>query len=819
MPWNKLNPNHEAHLRDSLGHGRVVLFTGAGFSLGARATAGPRLPSSSALATELWGVLFSEDFDGSSLGDIYSVGVRKKQGAIRTILETRLRVDPHTLPECYKTWFSAPWARIYTVNVDTLDEAAAVAYDLPRPLTPLSALSSEYVLSRGLDSIHLNGTLADFPNLTFSEEQYGERTVHWDSWYQTLMTDLLNKPVLFVGSTLNEPPLWHYIALVGQKGTRGRAKRSRVKEHRPRSYLVTKHLTLARQAKLEQFNVIWIQASQEEFVHEFLANCREEIASGLDVLTTSLRPTEPGFEEVSDLRQDKAEHLAEFLRGREPTWSDLTEGYAIVRQFEDALFHQSLAEATSVVAVTGTAGSGKSTTLKRLALRYDDEGKVVLWLNEWTELSIARLRNQAKARKPDAVFVDNVDRFGNSATNMIMQLTQSLPNCLIVIGIRSSKYHNYSFAEEFSGRGHLEFIVPHLTDGDISLLLDALASANRLGILAGHTHMERISAFKHQAGRQLLVALYQATTGEPFEQRISSECHELPDDLLEPYAILAVVTAFGAYLTLEELMAAIGDYSNLGLERIKTLKKMSLVTEDREGRLLVRHRRIAEMAIEYYKREGQLGDPIAGLVFTLAAQSTPTASRYSRKRKLLVRLLQHDTLRRLLADSVYQVRMVYETVEDLLDRDSHYWLQRGRFEAEMGDVRDGKLFVDQARALNRDDLFVRTGWADATLRYACSDPTTQQSIDLAEDALDELRDAIRSRGETSPYPFDVLGRRVLAWCQTAALTPSTRNDLLGEAERSVQYGSRLHPRVERLQDLYEELRGARLRAVVESSGD
>ena len=113
-------------------------------------------------------------------------------------------------------------------------------------------------------------------------------------------------------------------------------------------------------------------------------------------------------------------------------------------------------------------------------------------------------------------------------------------------------------------------------------------------------------------------------------------------------------------------------------------------------------------------------------------------------------------------------------------------------------------------------IYLTTGW----LMRHCgifSDPV-KFSVSLDE-ALDELRDEIRVRGQTSAYPFDVFGRRILAWCQSATLTASGRNDLLVEAERLVEHGAGLHPRVEWLRELYREIQRTRLMAVVTRSNE
>jgi hypothetical protein len=123
-------------------------------------------------------------------------------------MHDRLTVDPRTLPNEYRLWFSFPWHRIYTLNVDTLAEAAERAVDLPRRLRPVSALADPGpATGDALEVVHLNGRLTDLPNVTFSQRQYGERLSGPDLWYANLVREMRTRPVVYVGTSLDEPPL------------------------------------------------------------------------------------------------------------------------------------------------------------------------------------------------------------------------------------------------------------------------------------------------------------------------------------------------------------------------------------------------------------------------------------------------------------------------------------------------------------------------------------------------------------------------------------------------------------------------------------
>ncbi len=171
-------------LAGELAAGRMVLFTGAGFSSLARDRDGRRhVPTGAPLADELWQLCFpGEKRDASSLPDLYAHALATRPRGLTALIDRRLRVDARTPPRFYATWLAMPWRRIYTLNVDDLATAAAARFGLRRRVRALSALREgvrDAMLRVGSDSvdiIHLNGVVDDGPErITFSTVQYAGR--------------------------------------------------------------------------------------------------------------------------------------------------------------------------------------------------------------------------------------------------------------------------------------------------------------------------------------------------------------------------------------------------------------------------------------------------------------------------------------------------------------------------------------------------------------------------------------------------------------------------------------------------------------------
>jgi len=249
-----------ADIAERLSGAQPILFTGAGFSVGARAVDGDPLPSSRQLRDLLWPIAFPDaEPDRSTLQDVYDCAVAADPDRTQQVLERRLTVDAESLDDSFRCWFAMPWARHYTLNVDDLCDAVSRRFDLPRPIVSVSALGSPLPARvDGLLSIHLNGRMADFPNITFTHLQYGHRTAQPDPWYQHLAADLATSPAVFVGTSLAEPPLWQQLAL--HPGT----------DDRPPSFIVTTRMPRARREVLRRLHVEWVPMSASAFAADVL---------------------------------------------------------------------------------------------------------------------------------------------------------------------------------------------------------------------------------------------------------------------------------------------------------------------------------------------------------------------------------------------------------------------------------------------------------------------------------------------------------------------------------------------------------------------
>jgi hypothetical protein len=803
-PAGELPSELDQLIRSRMRRGGLVLFTGAGFSRGALAQDGKPVVSSGELKSLLWPYAFpGEPEDGDSkLADVFDCAMSQTGSRLRDLLDHALRIQDSSLPDYYRVWFSMPWRRVYTLNLDDLDEAVARRFELPRPFLPLSYKDAVPVNQDKVWSVHLNGRLHDVPDVTFSPMQYGARLPGRDPWYATLTADLMENSFIFVGTNLDEPPLWEHLELRGQRPSGH--------ELRPRSFLITPHLPRARALMLRQFNVTHIAMDSEEFA-AVLAGMQSEAEDGRQALTKRVGHSTPAqiVRSVSELRAERKPDLdlGLYLLGREPEWRDVTEGYAIERSFEREFLGDPALLEPRIVLVTGTAGTGKSTALRRLALSLEADGKSVGWIDQTiVEAGIPRIRAAALDTGFEYVFVDDVDMFGDQAGPFLRSFAEASDAPRVVAAARSTRAERFEIWERIKSLDSSLVVAPSLTDDDIDGLLDALDDAGLLGQLAAKSRAAQRSVFLQLSGRQLLVAMIEATSGQRFEERVADECSQLPPAQALIYAICALASRHGLWVSTEEVLNATGEASAEQLRFIDSLKRQRLLVDAGYGGLAVRHRVIAEQAATWFRREGKLVEPIKGLVFAMAIQCARDPNRSSRAFRILIRLLNHRFLMAEVGDRS-DVRQIYEAVASVLRDNFHYWLQRGAFETQTGDLALAENFLSQARAFEPDDFRVRTEWNLLSLKRAAEFAQAGRSgwRERADEAMTDLRDVIEARGGRDPYPFHVFGSQGLHYVRRAPLTTTELTQTLETMRRVVRRGCTLHPDQEDLKQLRDDI--------------
>ena len=655
----------------------------------------------------------------------------------------------------------------------------------------------------------LNGTIEGIPDkVTFSTSQYAQRLSSPDHLYARLVSEILSRPIVFVGTKIDESPLWQSIETRRRKGSRG------TRELRPRSYLITPELDRPREDRLATFNIVWIKMTAREFSEEVLEKLNEASQKGFGNLgeLKKYKRDDARIDFVSDL-STRPEESSEFLLGSEPIWADIQSDRAIFRESDEKLeqiFRDCLktSEVRGIIIVTGTAGSGKSTSLMRLALKASAEGLRVGWVDRTTNLSARELISAMnRDDSPEILIIDEAEIFRNRLPHTLRDIVFLEKKPLVLVSIRATAVDRFINPVILNNIPQHEVTVRHLADSDIDALLNVLDRENRLGVLKGKSINEQRRKFRNFAGRQLLVAMISATSGRRFDEKIWDEFEELPqrDQLI--YATVCMATTFRCTLSRQDILTALNETTNEVLNTIQSLLNRHILVESPRGsgHLRARHRLIAERVRSELQRSGQLVDVVNGLGFLAAMNNLQMNSqeKNSNNSRLLRSIISHKFLRGTIGPKNSQ--LFYHELEDYLSGDSHYWLQRGSLEVECGDLHLAENFLGQARALAPDDRLVDNEWAYLLFRKALSNPLSTNASDMVEEAMGILESLIADSA-SRPHPFHILGRQGLEWSRCGIVTREDRVRYLRKLISLVEKGLVYYPNNQDLINIHEDLR-------------
>ncbi|KAF3983921.1 MAG: hypothetical protein HFP81_04675 [Methylococcales symbiont of Hymedesmia sp. n. MRB-2018] len=780
----KFEAQYLPHITQQIGTGSLILFTGAGFSLDGFNVQNKNIPGAQTLTEMIWDIVYpgKEYEKGNDLKDLFDNALKHKRTALEKLLHSEFTAADHGQPDWYSKCLSLPWFRAYTLNVDNLMEVISErSQPNGRNITPISATieSLEKLNSSNLNVIHINGNLNhSIDNIIFSRSQYTNKNN--TDYYDLLKNDLTQRPAIFIGSSLEEDSFWEHVISRGSKGERSN------KEHRPRSYLVIPSLPTSKQTLLEEYNIEWLPMTGGEFIERIYDAVEPRIQDGFNEIKMRATPAgdhRQNFSFVPDLIENTNTDT-DYLMGAEPTWDDVINN----RVAERTCFHGLLklaniilssTEINRFITITGTAGTGKSSALKWLGVKLNRQGIRAAWLDDEYVYPSREFKNSLDNNNDiNVILIDNSDLYENVLSELIHYALSSEKRILVVVELRSSKVdkciNQYKLTSKFTSD---EFLIPKLTNDDIDILLQTLDRENRLGILKGATENERVKAFKKNANRQLLVAMYQATSGNKFEDRATHELNGLDGESKYIYGLVSFVTYYRYPITRDEVLLAIQDPDNTILNKLDKLHSRGMIHKaaSKGERYRARHREIAKMICSELATSGLAYGILVGLYRIGVAKVSKHSSRLTREAKMLRHFCNHNFLDRLIGPK--KARQLYSEFEYGLSWDSHYWLHRGALELEQDNLSTAQNFLDQAGSLRPDDPFILTEQAYLRFKKALLDPSSTNSFTLVDEAIEILLEVINNNA-SRPQPCDILCRQGLKWVEKANLTRDKKTNLL-----------------------------------------
>lgn len=613
-------------LVDQIREGRVVLFLGEGAFIDAVHPKGRKLINIAELSKLIVDKFLEQEFKDRPLSQIIELAIS----------ETSLSEVQEFIASQYDNYYPAHFHKLiprfvwHAIATTSLNLVVERAYDTEQDKVQQLAVfkkNGERVEEqlKSLNSVmylKLHGCVTEINNpdtpLILTSEQYSLLKKGRDRLFERLQNFAFDHPFLFVGNTAGDSDLRAVLHELSQVG-----------EAKPRSYILTPNKTLADVRFWETRKFTHIHLS----FHRFLEVLDASIPPTFRVLSVlnekEAHPVVKHFlsdkgspsdnllsflnQNVEYIHKDyKTSSLepAAFYKGYFVDLSPIIFNWDVKREISDNILSEVFLtteeeknERSEFYLISGHAGSGKSIILRRLAWDASVEfDRVCFLLKQSASLEYEPLAELYRlCKKRIFLFIDPVSEYVNTIQRLLVAARKDkLP--LTIIG--AERNHEWNIhCEDLEAFVTDKYDIQYLVEREIRGLIDLLTRHKSLGHLEGLTFEQQTDALSNKAGRQLLVALHEATLGKPFREIVLDEYRSISSKRAQAlYLTVCIFHRLGVPVRAGLISRVHGIHFTEFQQRLfKPLEFIVFADMDRAIRDYVyrsRHSRIAEMIFE-----------------------------------------------------------------------------------------------------------------------------------------------------------------------------------------------------------------------------
>jgi DNA replication protein DnaC len=821
--------NQEEYLIRRLNRNDVILFLGAGFSYDAINQGGEQFPLGKQLSRKMWELMFpTSPFvdDGTSLQDMYQAllnsGISKQR--IKDFLKANLTVK--TYSDDYKYLTYPQWYKIYTLNIDNLIDKIYERWGQQRAdniIYPYGEFKERDPLLDTVQVVYLHGKYpADPDQIIFSRRQYAQSSIKLQPLYFHFINEYANHPTIFIGTALDEQLFDQYIA------TRQSIKND-VAENRPRSFLITPSISPIREKNLkDNYNIEVVKCTTNEFL-KWIEKQSEKIFTKDEVIsktfatleklfdhpkfkqkyTRSIKEFSQSFHKV-ELNKTYPQKRKNYLLGSTPTWADINYELDAPRKITNDVFKSveylfsSGDSRIRCIAILGSAGSGKSTVLKRLCYNLVKAGRSVYHCHSENLPSVEDLVDALEMMNERVVLaLDNAELVLKHLAKMAQQLDKIKFPPIFIMASRTNIFDRVS--SKFAPIINLEEVpMRNLDREEVIDILKKLDENNLLGKLKGLTNENRIKELEYKAKKQVLVAMREATEGKDFDKIMKSEFHDIGSDEGKLLCLcVCLATDAGFTLSKADFTSFSSKPPSEALDILnRALNGLVLRIGIKEDKLLVRHRTIADYLIESCATPEMLKQAYIRVLTSLASEIN-AVTRGSRKFILYREIINHYMIYRRFSKDIGKAREVYESLIDYFGDDYQFWLQYGSLELEGfgGSIEIATNYLNQALSLRPTSTHVKSAIGQLNYKKALSAAGKPEAIRLKEEADAILIRLIKDKYNSDPYTYHIYGTGCYNWIVHWIEDKEAVKDALNDLQKIIKEACELYPNNQKLKDL------------------
>lgn len=562
-------------LVEQVRRGEVILFLGSGASIDALHPTGQKAVKGQELAAMIANEYLGPEFSSRPLAEVSELAISERDLFTVQDFVAKLFVDFNPAP-FHELIPLFEWIAIFTTNYDLVVERAYQkvrdrVQELSVFLKDGERVESKLRTPRSVAYFKLHGCITHINDielqLILTPDQYVTHRKHRRMLFSKLYNYAAEFPIVFVGQSLSDTDIRAMLVEIDE-----------LSAAKPRSYIVTPNMSAAENRLWASRKITSIQATFKDFLTALDTEVPRQFRGAGALVKTTSQPIERRFKVNTGILRDALNTLLSrdvdyvyagmplpqidpkaFYKGSFTDFTPIASGLDVRRPHVDNILSEIvLAEErerpqAELVLIKGHAGSGKSVLLRRIcweaAVEFD---RLCLCLKPNSYMQYEHVRELSRVCGDRILlFIDPASEYKELIEEVLIRSAKDKMPITILTAERYNEWNDRCSSLEPYVTSSFE--LKYLTSKEIVRLIELLGKNDSLGHLQGLPLDRQIDELSQRAGRQLLVALHEATLGRRFS-----------DIVFDEYSNISSLRAKSLYLTVC-ILHRLGVHTRAGL--------------------------------------------------------------------------------------------------------------------------------------------------------------------------------------------------------------------------------------------------------------
>jgi tetratricopeptide (TPR) repeat protein len=398
--------------------------------------------------------------------------------------------------------------------------------------------------------------------LILSTDQYSTHKEGRDRLFKTFYEWCCESTVIFIGGGSQDSELRSLLLQVLNEV-----------KNRPPYYLVQPKVPDAEKNLWESKRITVLQGEFDDFIRSLDTSIEKGLRPIAQALHLANHPierkfvkNEPIFGSLKDLLTHDVEYVhdaivttesdpKQFYKGFNLEWYPIIRGLDVRRRLTDTVLYDVILRPDSerptlseLYVIKAEAGSGKTIFLRRLAWVSATQADVIcLFMKKASNINFEAIRELYRLTN-ERIFVF-VDAAADNISLILLLLEEARRFEVPLTIITAARANEWNMScDRLADYVTKDYQLRYLSEAEIVDLVNLLEKHDALGPNLKNKNLDqRVQEFGEKAGRQLLVALHEATLGRPFREIIVDEYqHIYPKQAQDLYLTVCFLNRLGS---------------------------------------------------------------------------------------------------------------------------------------------------------------------------------------------------------------------------------------------------------------------------------